>query len=109
MLNLPLSYFEARRVGDSVARVRELERIREFLTSNSVTVVLDLFFTVIFFVVMYLYSPLLIVIVALSIPLYALISILITPGDGGRTADDGQCPCKLRACAGGTNSRGRSH
>jgi ATP-binding cassette, subfamily B, bacterial HlyB/CyaB len=79
LLNLPLSYFEARRVGDSVARVRELETIREFLTSNAVTVVLDLFFTVVFFAVMYLYSPMLTLIVLLSIPIYALISVLITP------------------------------
>jgi len=79
LLNLPLSYFEARRVGDSVARVRELERIREFLTSNAVTVVIDLFFTIVFFAVMYLYSPMLTLIVALSIPVYAAISILITP------------------------------
>jgi len=79
LLNLPLSYFEARRVGDSVARVRELERIREFLTSNAVTVVIDLFFTIVFFVVMYLYSPMLTLIVALSIPIYAAISIVITP------------------------------
>jgi subfamily B ATP-binding cassette protein HlyB/CyaB len=79
LLNLPLSYFEARRVGDSVARVRELDRIREFLTSNSVTVVIDLFFTVVFFAVMYLYSPLLTLVVALSIPIYILISVLVTP------------------------------
>lgn len=79
LLNLPLSYFEARRVGDSVARVRELERIREFLTSNAVTVVIDLFFTIVFFIVMYLYSPMLTLIVALSIPVYAAISIFITP------------------------------
>lgn len=79
LLNLPLNYFEARRVGDSVARVRELERIREFLTSNAVTVVIDLFFTIVFFAVMYMYSPLLTLIVLLSIPLYAAISILITP------------------------------
>jgi subfamily B ATP-binding cassette protein HlyB/CyaB len=79
LMNLPLSYFEARRVGDSVARVRELERIREFLTSNAVTVVIDLFFTVVFFAVMYLYSPLLTLIVLLSIPVYAAISIFITP------------------------------
>jgi subfamily B ATP-binding cassette protein HlyB/CyaB len=79
LLNLPLSYFEARRVGDSVARVRELERIREFLTSNAVTVVIDLFFTIVFFAVMYLYSPMLTLVVALSIPVYAAISILITP------------------------------
>jgi subfamily B ATP-binding cassette protein HlyB/CyaB len=79
LLQLPLSYFEARRVGDSVARVRELERIREFLTSNAVTVVIDLFFTVVFFAVMYVYSPKLTLVVVLSIPIYVLISVLITP------------------------------
>ena len=54
LVALPLGYFEARRVGASVARVRELENIRQFLTSNAVTVVIDLFFTIVFFVVMYL-------------------------------------------------------
>ncbi|MBD8555282.1 type I secretion system permease/ATPase [Rhizobium sp. CFBP 8762] len=78
LVNLPLSYFEARRVGDSVARVRELENIREFLTSNAVTVVIDLFFTIVFFAVMYAYSPALTVVVLLSIPCYAAISFLIT-------------------------------
>jgi subfamily B ATP-binding cassette protein HlyB/CyaB len=79
LVALPLSYFEARRVGDSVARVRELENIRNFLTSNSVTVVIDLFFTIVFFVVMYLYSPMLTLIVALTVPLYAAISVVVTP------------------------------
>jgi len=79
LLNLPLSYFEARRVGDSVARVRELETIREFLTSNTVTLVIDLVFTIVFFAVMYLYSPLLTLVVVLSIPLYVAVSVLITP------------------------------
>jgi subfamily B ATP-binding cassette protein HlyB/CyaB len=79
LVALPLSYFEARRVGDSVARVRELESIRNFLTSNAVTVVIDLFFTIVFFAVMYLYSPLLTLIVALTIPIYVAISMFITP------------------------------
>ena len=79
LVALPLSYFEARRVGDSVARVRELENIRNFLTSNAVTVVIDLFFTIVFFIVMYLYSPMLTLIVALTIPIYVLISVFITP------------------------------
>jgi ATP-binding cassette, subfamily B, bacterial HlyB/CyaB len=35
LLALPLAYFEARRVGDSVARVRELENIRNFLTGSA--------------------------------------------------------------------------
>ena len=79
LIALPLSYFEARRVGDSVARVRELENIRNFLTSNAVTLVIDLFFTLVFFAVMYLYSPFLTLIVALTIPVYVLISAFITP------------------------------
>lgn len=79
LVNLPLAYFEARRVGDSVARVRELENIRQFLTSNAVTLVIDLFFTIVFFVVMYLYSPFLTLIVALTIPIYVTISVFITP------------------------------
>ena len=79
LLALPMSYFEARRVGDSVARVRELDRIREFLTSNAVTVVIDLIFTIVFFAVMYVYSPILTLIVVLSIPLYVAISITIAP------------------------------
>jgi subfamily B ATP-binding cassette protein HlyB/CyaB len=79
VLALPLAYFEARRVGDTVARVRELEHIRQFLTSHSVTVVLDLVFTVVFLVVMWVYSPLLTVVVMASLPLYALLSVAITP------------------------------
>ncbi len=79
LLALPLSYFESRRVGDSVARVRELERIREFLTSNAVTVVIDLFFTIVFFALMFMYSALLTFIVLGSIPLYVVISVFITP------------------------------
>ena len=79
LVALPLGYFEARRVGDSVARVRELENIRQFLTSNAVTVVIDLFFTIVFFAVMYLYSPLLTLVVAATIPIYAAISMIVTP------------------------------
>ncbi|MHA6318300.1 type I secretion system permease/ATPase [Altererythrobacter sp. CAU 1778] len=45
----------------------------------AVTVVIDLFFTIVFFAVMYLYSPLLTLIVALTIPIYVGISVFITP------------------------------
>ncbi len=79
LLGLPLAYFETRRVGESVARVRELENIRNFLTSSSVTLVIDLFFTVVFLAVMYLYSPALLIIVLASLPLYVIVSVFITP------------------------------
>ena len=79
LLALPLAYFEARRVGDTVARVRELEHIRQFLTSNSVTVVLDVLFILVFLAVMWIYSPVLTLVVLASLPLYAILSVAITP------------------------------
>ena len=79
LLRLPLGYFEARRVGDTVARVRELDSIRRFITGSALTLVIDLLFTVVFFAVMYLYSPLLTLIVLATIPLYALLALLVTP------------------------------
>ena len=79
VLALPLAYFESRRVGDTIARVRELENIRNFLTGQALTSVLDLFFTVVFLAVMFYYSVWLTLIVVLSLPAYALISAGITP------------------------------
>ena len=79
LLKLPLAYFQARRVGDSVARVRELENIRAFLTGNAITLVLDLLFSVVFIGVMLLYSGRLTLIVLASLPCYVLLSIVLTP------------------------------
>ena len=79
LLALPMSYFQARRVGDSVARVRELENIRNFLTSSALTLVIDLFFTAVFLAVMFVYSPLLSVVVLGSFPFYIAVSASVTP------------------------------
>ena len=79
LLQLPLAYFQARRVGDSIARVRELENIRSFLTGNALTVVLDVFFSVVFIAVMLIYSVPLTLIVLISLPLYVGISIVVVP------------------------------
>lgn len=79
LVALPLAYFQARRVGDSVARVRELENIRSFLTGNAITLVLDILFSVVFLAVMCVYSGWLTLIVVASLPLYVLVSVLITP------------------------------
>ena len=76
---LPLAYFEARQVGQSVARVRELDTIRNFITGTALTLVIDLFFTIVFFAVMYYYSPTLTWIVVGTLPFYIGLSIFITP------------------------------
>jgi ATP-binding cassette, subfamily B, bacterial HlyB/CyaB len=79
LLALPISYFQARRVGDSVARVRELENIRNFLTGSALTLVVDLVFTLVFVGVMFLYAPSLTWIVLAAFPFYIGISMLATP------------------------------
>jgi subfamily B ATP-binding cassette protein HlyB/CyaB len=79
LLALPLAYFQARRVGDSVARVRELENIRSFLTGNAITLVLDLVFSVVFIAVMLYYSGWLTLIVVVSLPCYVILSAAFTP------------------------------
>lgn len=79
LIALPLDYFTSRRVGDTVARVRELENIRNFLTGQALTAVIDLVFSFVFLAVMCIYSVWLTLIVALSLPLYAIISGLLVP------------------------------
>src|SRR4051794_26703674 len=68
LLALPMAYFQARRVGDSVARVRELENIRTFLTSSALTLVIDLFFTFVFLAGMFFSPPLLTLVVIRPLP-----------------------------------------
>lgn len=79
LLDLPISYFESRPTGQTVARVRELENVRDFITSSALTVLIDMSFAIVFFAVMWLFSPTLTLIVMASIPFYVLISLLITP------------------------------
>lgn len=79
LLALPMAYFGSRRVGDTVARIRELETIRQFLTSSAITLVLDLVFGVIFLAVLCCYSVKLTLIVIASLPCYVGLSIAATP------------------------------
>jgi subfamily B ATP-binding cassette protein HlyB/CyaB len=79
LLALPLGYFAARRVGDTVTRVRELENIRNFLTGQALISFIDLVFSLLFLGVMCVYSVWLTLVVVASLPVYAAISGLLNP------------------------------
>jgi len=79
LFRLPLAYFETRPAGQTVARMRELETIRSFLTSQGLTSLLDLVFTGIFIGVMFIYSVKLTLVVLVSIPIYVAIAGAIRP------------------------------
>ena len=76
---LPLRFFEERRVGDTVARVRELENIRNFITGTGLTLVLDTFFAFVYIAAMFYYNFILSLIVVASLPVLALLTLLFTP------------------------------
>ncbi|KQP93249.1 peptidase C39 [Methylobacterium sp. Leaf113] len=79
LFRLPLSYFETRPAGQTVARLRELESIRAFLTGQALFSALDVAFAAIFVAVLFLYSPLLTWIVVATIPIYAIIAVVMRP------------------------------
>jgi len=79
LLSLPLPFFESRRVGEVIARVRELDTIRAFITGTALTTVLDILFSVVFIAVMFFYSTKLTFIVLGTIPFFVLLSIFVTP------------------------------
>jgi ATP-binding cassette, subfamily B, bacterial HlyB/CyaB len=79
LLRLPLRYFERRPVGELSTRVNELENIRQFLTGTALTVVLDAVFSVIYIVVMFIYSWLLALVALATLPLFAALTALTSP------------------------------
>ena len=79
LLRLPLNYFDKRPVGELGSRVGELERIREFLTGQALTTILDAAFSIIYIVVMFIYSNLLTFIALGVIPIQILLTLLGAP------------------------------
>jgi ATP-binding cassette subfamily B protein len=79
LLRLPLRYFERRPVGELATRVNELENIRTFLTGTALTVVLDAVFSIIYIIVMVIYSWLLTLVALATVPLFALLTFVVSP------------------------------
>ena len=77
---LPVSYFQKWQVGDVVSRTGELETLRSFMTGNSLTIILDIVFAVVYFAVMFLYySRILSVIVLVMIPAFIILNLIVAP------------------------------
>jgi subfamily B ATP-binding cassette protein HlyB/CyaB len=79
LLALPIAYFERRKVGNIIARVRELDTIREFIANKSISVILDVLFSGVFVAVMLLYSVKLTMVVVAFVSVIGLIYFFITP------------------------------
>ena len=79
LLRLNIRYFEKHPVGELASRLNELDKIRSFLTGTALTVILDSLFAMLYFGVMFFYSPILAGIILGSIPLLLLVILGLTP------------------------------
>jgi ATP-binding cassette subfamily B protein len=79
LLRLPLSYFDRRPVGEVSSRIAELEKIRGFLTGTALTVILDACFSVVYIVVMFIYSWKLALLTLSMVPVLAIITLTAAP------------------------------
>ena len=79
LLRLPLDYFDRRPVGELGTRIAELEKIRNFLTGQALTTLLDTAFSVIYIAVMLIYSWLLTLIALCVLPIQIGLTVLGAP------------------------------
>ncbi|WP_457642391.1 peptidase domain-containing ABC transporter [Persephonella sp.] len=79
LLSLPITYFESRKVGDTIARIREIDTIRNFLTNRAITVIVDFVFSIVFLIIMLIYSVKLSIVVMGIIFIIAILFFVITP------------------------------
>ncbi len=79
LLRLPLRYFERRPVGEISTRINELENIRQFLTGTALTAVLDAVFSVVYVIIMIIYSPLLTLVALVVVPFLFLLTFIFAP------------------------------
>lgn len=79
LLKLPLSYFDRRPTGELSTRVSELEKIRQFLTGTALTSILDAAFSVIYIIVMLIYSIRLTAVALAVLPIQILVTALGGP------------------------------
>jgi subfamily B ATP-binding cassette protein HlyB/CyaB len=79
LIHLPMAWFQKTQAGQTVARVKELDSLRNFITSTALTIVIDLVFTVVYIVMMLTYSIALTAVVLLSLPLYVALSLSVMP------------------------------
>lgn len=79
LYRLPLSYFHQRPVGEIASRLRELDKIRDFLTGTALTALIDAAFSAIYVAIMLFYSVKLTLIALLGVPLLVALTLGISP------------------------------
>lgn len=79
VLSLPMGFFDSRRTGDIFARFQENMTVRDFMTEATISTLLNVLMVFIYFIVLFMYSvKMTVLLIAFIIPI-ALFTFLITP------------------------------
>ena len=78
-LRLPLSFFESRYVGDITSRIRESRKIRDFLTGEALTTLLDLMAVFVYVGLMFWYSWQMALLALVIVPVFTLLALIAAP------------------------------
>jgi len=73
VLELPMSFFGTRRVGEIVTRFMDASKIREAITGASLTIMIDIIMAVIGGVILYIQSPQMFIVAVCILVLYGVI------------------------------------
>lgn len=77
LLKLPQRFFDTMRVGEIISRVNDAVKIRAFINDVSISLIVNLFIVVFSFVLMFIYSWKLALIILITIPLYLAIYLIV--------------------------------
>lgn len=87
LLRLPLSWFERRELGDVVSRFSALENIKQLVTREMVTVVVDGVFSIITVALLLIYQPLMAGVTITAVVLVSVIRVLTLGMEKDRRVD----------------------
>ena len=79
MVRLPQSFFDNRPVGQITFYFSQLDRVREFLISQSLTTVVDFSFSLLYVAVLLALNPLLTLVTLSTLPLFVVLGLLSNP------------------------------
>lgn len=84
LLRLPISYFEKRELGDITSRFNSLESIKQIVTQEMVTILIDGVFSVVTLVLLFFYSPLMAAQVLLAVGVFSVLRLMTLSAERNR-------------------------
>lgn len=74
VLHLPMNFFDTRKSGEILQRFMDTSKIREALSSSTITLLVDTFMVILGGILLYMQSPLLLLITLIFIPFFIICS-----------------------------------